>query len=51
MADVQERLVTTPAWDNKPLKDYLQRILNQVKATYLLRDDTILIFPGKAEEK
>jgi outer membrane protein assembly factor BamB len=51
MTDVQDRQVDTPTWEDKPLKDYLQRVLNQVKATYLLREDTVLIVPGKPEAK
>lgn len=51
LANVQDRQISTPRADERPLKDQLQRILNLVKATYLLRDDTILIIPGKPEEK
>jgi hypothetical protein len=44
---VEETNVTPPFADKRPLKDHLQRILDQVKATYQVRDETILIIPGK----
>jgi outer membrane protein assembly factor BamB len=50
MGDFQERQVSTPAANKRPLKDYLQRILSQVNATYQVVDDTILLVPGKPRE-
>ncbi len=44
--NVQDRNVSTPRSDNRPLKDYLQRTLSQVNATYQVVEDTILITPA-----
>ncbi|MFO0876760.1 MAG: PQQ-binding-like beta-propeller repeat protein [Gemmataceae bacterium] len=47
----EEQLVKTPAAENRPLGDHLQRILNQVNATYQVVENTILIIPGKPRTK
>jgi hypothetical protein len=46
-ANVLDKEVTVPRVENKPLKELLQRILEQAKATYQIVEDTILVIPGK----
>ncbi len=45
-------LSVTPARiDNKPLKEYLQSILTQVRATFDVAEQTVLIIPARPAAK
>jgi outer membrane protein assembly factor BamB len=46
LEDAAKRPVTIPRLEKRPLGEVLQRILDQIKATYQVVDDTILIVPG-----
>jgi outer membrane protein assembly factor BamB len=50
-ANVEERVIETPKADDIPLKEYLQRLLTLVNATYRVSGETILIVPGKPAKK
>lgn len=43
--------VTPARIDNKPLKDYLQSILTQVRATFDVAEQTVLIIPARPAAK
>jgi hypothetical protein len=45
------RPITPPKVDQVPLSEYLQQILTQIKATYQILDDTILILPAVGAKK
>jgi outer membrane protein assembly factor BamB len=45
IVNVQDKLVTTPPSEDKTLRDYLQRTLNQVNATFEVANETIFIKP------
>ena len=45
LEDAGTRPVTIPRLEKRPLSEVLQRILDQVKATYQVVDDTVLIVP------
>lgn len=49
--DPSERIVKLPTTDNKPLRDHLQRILNQVNSTFQVVDQTVLIIPKTGADK
>jgi hypothetical protein len=48
---VLDKEVKTPASEDRTLKEYLQRILDQVGATYRVASKTILIYPGKPKKE
>lgn len=51
LPDPQDRRVTLPRTENKPLKDHLRRTLDQVDATYQVVDKSVLIIPAPPRKK
>lgn len=51
LPDPEERMVKLPRMENKPLKDYLARVLAQANATYQVVDQTVFIVPLPPKEK